>query len=253
MKSATTALIFFIAVFLAASEGTWAEAPVPENYFAKANAFYQRGEYNKALEAYQELLPENPGAPIYYNMGNCWFRLNQAGRAIVHYRKALRLDPRNREIQFNLRYAREKVRDEIENKKGTGALEILFFGQNEWTWRENVAVAAGLYALLMVMATLRFFRRFDHQGLYLAAVGVLFLLCASSSGWKLYQDRFVQEGAIVHAEAEVHSAADAGSVVLFKLHDGAEFEVLSQQGEWVQIELRDRKKGWVPRHFTEFI
>lgn len=254
MKFFFAAFIFLSASFLLVSGGFGAETQEKNlKIFMEANDFYQRGEYNNALKAYERLLPGNPGAPVFFNMGNCLFRLNQMGKAIVYYRKALQRDPRNREIQFNLRYAREKTEDEIENKKGRGALGIVFSGLEEWTWRENVAGAAGLYALLMVMGSIRFFRRFDYQGLCLTALGALFLLSASSAVFKIYQDRFIREGAIVHTEAPVHSAAEAGSVVLFQLHDGAEFQVLSQQGDWVQIELRDGKKGWVPRDFTEFI
>ncbi len=221
--------------------------------FYQANELYNQGKYEAALEVYQEVAKSSPGYPVFYNMGNSYFRLGQIGNSIVHYRKALRYDPRNSELVANLRYAREEAKDEIEDNKGLKTLGILFFWHNDLTLKEALLAVAVIYALFMVLATVRLYRKFDYLGLSLSGLAVLFLLLSSSAGLKYYQESYTQEGAVVHKEVSIHSANDPNSVVLFKLHDGAEFRVLDARGDWMQIELKDRKKGWVVRKLTELI
>ena len=51
---------------------------------------------------------------LYYNLGNAYFKSKQLGNAILHYEKALRLAPNNKDIQFNLKLVNSLTVDKID-------------------------------------------------------------------------------------------------------------------------------------------
>lgn len=54
--------------------------------FAKANAFYQKNECVHALALYEQI--SSKGAAIWYNMGNCAYKLNDEINALLYWKRA---------------------------------------------------------------------------------------------------------------------------------------------------------------------
>ena len=68
-----------------------------------------------------------------------------------------------------------------------------------------------------------------------------------SAGLKIYRHYFVKKGIVTSKEILVRSGRTINGTVLFKLHDGTEFEWVEENGGWVKVRLCDGKKGWVQR------
>ncbi|MBN2451856.1 MAG: tetratricopeptide repeat protein, partial [Lentisphaeria bacterium] len=65
---------------------------------------------------------------LYYNIGNCYFRMEDLGRAILHYRRAEQYSPNDPNLRQNLAYARSKRLDRIDVPERRRVLEtVLFF------------------------------------------------------------------------------------------------------------------------------
>jgi len=76
--------------------------------FEKANQLYNSGDYEKAASEYESILLANQhSAGLYYNLANCYYRLNDIASSIFYYEKALLLDPDNKEITTNLGFAQK--------------------------------------------------------------------------------------------------------------------------------------------------
>src|SRR5215510_10748759 len=74
-----------------------------------------RGYYQQAIAGYEQLVAAGiHNAKLYYNLGNAYFRLHDLGHAILYYRRGLRLEPGNRQLQANLSYARSRRIDQID-------------------------------------------------------------------------------------------------------------------------------------------
>ena len=72
--------------------------------FENGNALYQKGKYQEAIKAYEtELFAKNQSAELYFNIGNCYYKLNKVAPSIYNYEKALLLNPDDVEIQNNLK------------------------------------------------------------------------------------------------------------------------------------------------------
>jgi len=78
--------------------------------FDKANQDYTEKKYEKALETYKKILNNNGlSASLLYNMGNVFYQTGDIGQAILHYERALILEPNNTQILANLSQVRKNA------------------------------------------------------------------------------------------------------------------------------------------------
>lgn len=79
----------------------------------QADSAYMRDDFSAALQAYTQLQSQyGTSSWLYYNIGNCQYRLGRPGLAIVSYERALRLDPLNEDARANLEFVNSKITDE---------------------------------------------------------------------------------------------------------------------------------------------
>jgi tetratricopeptide (TPR) repeat protein len=91
-----------------------AETQPWEELFVKANQAYRAERFQEAVDDYQQLLQAGGGnGHLYYNLGNAYLRLNDLGKAILNYERTHVLIPRNAELDFNLRFARDQIKDAV--------------------------------------------------------------------------------------------------------------------------------------------
>ena len=63
---------------------------------------YEEKNFTQALQSYQAEVLTNPSSAAYYNLGNAHYRLKEYGKAVLAYRRSLRLDPDNADARHNL-------------------------------------------------------------------------------------------------------------------------------------------------------
>jgi tetratricopeptide (TPR) repeat protein len=76
----------------------WANEPDPEAaaYVTRGNAWFEKGDYDKAIENYSEAIRLQPNfAVAFHNRGLAWKRKQDYNRAIMDYSQVLRFDPEN--------------------------------------------------------------------------------------------------------------------------------------------------------------
>src|SRR5256885_5435373 len=79
--------------------------------FSRANDEYARGQFQEAVHDYESLVQAHEwSAPLFYNLGNAYFRSGDLGRAILNYERALALEPQHPESLANLTVARDDAR-----------------------------------------------------------------------------------------------------------------------------------------------
>ena len=131
-----------------------AAAPLDtEKIWNDANTAYVNADYPAATEGYERLLGEGyESAQLYLNLGNAYFKRGMNGRAILNYRKALRLAPGDEDIRYNLSIAEARTQDRIESvsvffvKRWIVSLERPV-GSNTW------AVLSLVFFALMLFCT----------------------------------------------------------------------------------------------------
>lgn len=218
--------------------------------FEKGNTLYQKGQYEKAIQAYESVLDSRQqSADLYFNLGNCYYKLNKVAPSIYNYEKALVLAPEDVDITNNLKFAQKLTIDEVKEVPKVGFAKLLhdftgMYHYNTWAW---ISIVFGLmflgffigyyFSLAAVLKRIFFFGMF---------VWVLFLLV--SLGAAIFEkNHFVTDRpAIVFAEVtEVKSEPQKASPATFILHEGTKVFVKEILGKWKKIELTDGTEGWI--------
>jgi AAA+ superfamily predicted ATPase/Flp pilus assembly protein TadD len=71
-------------------------------YYHKGNDFYEKGNYEKAIEAYNMAIILNPTfSEAYFNRGLCYYNLKNFDKSVSDYTKSAELDPKNPVIYNN--------------------------------------------------------------------------------------------------------------------------------------------------------
>ncbi len=229
-----------------------------ETLFHQANQYYDNGDYAAAAETYEKIVQAGRGNwQLFYNLGNAYFRLNEIGRAILYYEKALRLNPDNEDIRFNLDYANLKIVDRIPEPPKQAFvvwIESLVLGPS---FRTLMWITVGLYALVMALLALRYFWvKLDNLRAYRLALwsaGMAFVLFLGLFSFRWYKQSTEQYGIVMAKAVTVTSSPTRDATEVFELHEGTKLRIEKQSGDWLRIRLRDGKVGWIPKEAVETI
>src|SRR5450756_8753 len=98
MKSKLLHFNFWLVALLLAVNAWNAKATSAESDFDAANKLYEQGKFTEAVGAYEKLIQSGSGsAALYFNLGDACFKAAQVGRALVAYRQAAQLSPRDQD------------------------------------------------------------------------------------------------------------------------------------------------------------
>lgn len=193
-------------------------------------------------------------AALHYNLGNVCLRLGDLGRAIVHYRRAQRLAPRDADIRANLELARARVQPAIPISGQRRLLhEVLYLHH-----RLSLAERFGIMTLAAVVGWGALTAWLYQRRRPLAVLGWLgvgaSLLGAASIGWQLRAEARTPPAVLVQSQTLRAGRGEAYEPVLRDpLGPGVELEVLGQRGDWCEVRLVNGQRGWLPARALERI
>lgn len=223
-----------------------------EKWFEEANALYQQQDYENAAKTYLQIVDAGyESAELFYNLGNCYYKLNKTGWSILYFEKALKTDPDNEDVQFNLSLAKLRVNDRIDEVP-----EMMLMQWFKKFLRANNADQWGKIALFFIWAffigsTIFLFTKniVLKRITFLSSIFfVLVSLLTLAIAFQQYQfERNQKEGVVMVTNTYVKSSPDANSTDLFMLREGTKFQTLEKINDWFKIKLADGKVGWI-RH-----
>lgn len=219
--------------------------------FEKGNALYQKGQYLQAAQTYESIIKDDKqhSAELYFNLGNCYYKLNKVALSIYNYEKALVLKQNDIETINNLKFAKKLTIDEIKEVPKVGFAKLVqnftgIFNYDNWAWISvGIAFAFLLSFIGYYFSQLTLSKRIYFIGMFV----LLFALILCVSAGIIEKDRFNNDRpAIVFAEmTEVRSEPQKGGSSIFLLHEGAKVYVKETLENWKKIELTDGTEGWI--------
>ncbi|GAB5518262.1 MAG: hypothetical protein RhofKO_05130 [Rhodothermales bacterium] len=216
--------------------------------FDEGNRQYQAGAYADAIAQYQQAEASGyESGPLYYNMANAYYRLDEVGQAVRYYERARRLMPDSPEVVHNLGVVQAELVDQF------SVLPEPFW--ERWWLRIEQAVGSNIlfglgivfYVLAMGLVGYRIWRE-DHNP-WLRRVrwvsflfGGLFLLAAFFASL-----REARPGpAVVITDATpLRTAPDPVAEVEVQIHEGLKLDVLQARETWTRVRLPNGQEGWV--------
>ncbi len=230
----------------------------PLNIYRQANLAYQKQEYDKAIEIYNSLIAKRQFAPeLYFNLGNAYYKQGDIPRSILNYERALKMDPKDEDAQFNLKIALLNVIDKIDPvpqifyKRWMNSLTELL-SSNAW----GKLVIAILWLSLCTSLLYLFGSSVRSRKLgFLLTLGLLVLfsssfILAARSHSKTYRE---ESAIVMSASVYVKSSPDPKGTDLFIIHEGSKVELLDELNNWKKIKLLNGSIGWLLKSEIEII
>lgn len=219
------------------------------NELSRTDPVAARSAYRGAVIRFERIVNEGGlhNGKLYYNIANTYFRLDDLGRAILNYRRAEQFLSRDANLAQNLRYARSRRVDQIEQNQEAQVLETLLFWHYDLSQGTRSWIFGVFFVAFWLLASLRLFFPERVPRALLAACGAVALLFLGSLVWEMMAPGG-GDGVIV-AEQVVARKGDGDTYEPSfnePLHAGTEFALLEDRGEWYQVELADGQRCWIP-------
>jgi len=230
-------------------------AQTDQSLFIQANTYYADEKYDKALEVYKKLKNENQieSADLCFNIGNCYFKLNQLGKAILYYERARMVRPRNRMVNHNLLFARRLVQVTIEDKRPWHIQKLdhwLGYISNEETIL-LLLFFAGLMFVFVICALI-----FPHVTLLKRLrlyVGIFLIITAVLMSVNNFIFTNKNKAVVIDDDVKALYGPIRTEKIAFRLVQGHVVRLVEKRGDWYKIELTNASSGWVQSSHVEAI
>lgn len=223
-----------------------------------ANELYRQEAYPAARDAYEALVAEGyQSKALFYNLGNTYYRMEELGRAVLNYERALLLAPKDRQIQENLAFLQEQLAGEI--------IPLKVFPLISWwrkmrqnasanTWAVLGALCfwigvAGLIGWLLLPQRQQKVRAFVLGGAGLLLCVIPLLMAAQSKAASTSSRKAV----IIQDTAGLYASPSENAELLFPLFAGATVRTRARLDDWYKVNLTNGFEGWVPAGQLEMV
>lgn len=230
----------------------------PEAQFQKGIKAYDSSNYSQAIIHFEKIIEQGHiSSDLYYNIGNAYYQQNDIAKAILFYERALKIDPKHEDAQFNLKIANTKTIDKVEQipelfiyrwfKKITLSNSI-----KSWAIWSNILLLLGSLGLALYFLSDQI--KLRKIGFYLAIALLFGSICSwyfakKQNNWLAREDAAI----IIEPTVSIYSSPSPGSSKLFVLHEGTKVKLLNSSNDWREISLPNGNKGWIHENLIESI
>jgi len=218
--------------------------------YNEANGLYRKGQFMEARDKYLQVVNSGvQNGQVYYNLGNACFKVNRLGEAILWYERALRLEPRDADIQANLRFA-NKIKKDREPAKEENPIWLFLVAVYLYPTLNELGILFGVsFFLLFLAAAWGLWNRGRKRTAWLGALLTCVFLALSSGFFfatRIYVHTNLREGIITAEEGIARSGPDRDQTVVFQVHEGTKVKIERQELDWLLIRLDNGWGGWLP-------
>lgn len=225
-------------------------AQTSDELFSKANNLYQNGKYSEAIELYTSI--EKQGIisdDLFFNLGNCYYKLNKVAPSIYYYEKALKVNPIHEDASFNLAFAKRMTIDVIEDLPQTflqrfssTVIQRLTFE----TWAIIAVLASFLASILFLLYHFSYSSKKKLFYFNTSIFALFVLMMTTFFAFHNYDTVQKNRAAIIFVDkVEIKNAPSTSSETVFELHEGTKVVVLDELDNWKKIKIADGKIGWI--------
>lgn len=204
--------------------------------------------FRSAAQRFESIVAGGIGnGRLEYNLANSYLQAGELGRAVLHYRRAERLRPRDPLLHNNLREAKSRCLTNIPPTRGSALLKSIFFWHYDTSTRERVCAAGCTYVLLWILLALR--SAWPSRSLAISAMfsaGATMVL-GGSAAVDSWSDGHAPGGVVTGVDVVVHKGPGSIYQRQFEqpLQQGVEFTRIGERGDWWNIRLPDGHSGWI--------
>ena len=220
-----------------------------QDLLSNAEEFYRQGKFSQALNLYEQALKNHPNDPfVYYNIGNCYFKMGSKGLAAANYYRAFKLAPRDPDVRRNLSLTRTACGERL---VPTGIPEIVHRAYFGLSMAELTGLLYALFWLCCLSLSVWLLKR---KGAKITATLVLMTLLVF--GWWCTRQKWENQPLAVIASpvAEIRSGPGTNFPASASLTQGHLLSVQDSKDNWYEVVVKSQGlKGWVEKSVVEKI
>ena len=212
--------------------------------FKKGNTEYLNENYTSAISIYDSILTQNlESSEIYYNLGNCYYKIQDWGNAIWYYEKSLKLNKSQKTIE-NINLTKLELIDRIE------PLPKLFYKKwyehlltllNTKMWQILIIISIWIILIIKIIES-----QIKYKNKHLLNCMTIITLCLICITYSSYKENYIKKYAIIFTSSTtVNSAPTNNSSNLFSLHYGSKIQIIDKVDKWTNIKIESGNTGWI--------
>ncbi len=221
-----------------------------DELFSKANTLYKKNQYSEALKFYKQIENISDDWKIYYNIGNCHYRLNNFVMAKIYYLKAKKLNKLGKDIDRNIKVVNRHFMDKIPNR------ETAFF-INTISKIESLISLNMLTIILIILVFLFNITLFillkniknNNKKLYLYLLFPLLIFSISTAfylSYRVTRQNRIQIAVVLKDNTLLRSGKDTKSTSE-TINAGLDLKIIKEDQDWVRVRISDKIEGWIKK------
>jgi hypothetical protein len=172
------------------------------------------------------------------NLGDAYYETADFGQAILHYLRALAMDPRNPAARANLDLARQAANVTTPNLTRLDRLATSM-SVTSWTWMATLCGWTALF--LFFLPRLYRWRGATPWLLFAAAVIATGTAVTALAGWHLRS----RDGVVLHADSQLKFSPTTHSQSVGLAQAGDIATMIDQNDQYFLIVTADGHRGWI--------
>ena len=217
-----------------------------DELFSNGNNFFNKNQYNKAIENYNQILDNGFFTQdLYLNLGNAYFEVEDYGNARWSFEMGLKLNPLNEDLNNNNNVNKLFIENYIEVPKNSILDNVNVFYQllsiNQFILVNAVLIL--ITSILFFIYKLFEIKIFKKLFTYSSILSFTFLLITFT---KNLWDKNNKFGIITKNESILYSAPYTNeSIEVSTFYNGNKVKILQSTDSWFEISSFDGRKGWI--------
>ncbi len=229
-----------------------------DSRFDKANEYFQNQEYSEAISEYEDILNSGvESGPLYFNLGNAYYKTGNLPKAILNYERAKLILPHDKDIAYNLQMANSQITDKLDTVGEFFLITWIKSFRNTtksdtWAIMAMITFTLGLFFLGFFLFSKS--RMYKQLSFYSAIVLIIICVFALSFSAKQKNMLTKRDSAIIfEPSVTIKSSPSVSGTELFILHEGTKVKILETVSDWYRIQIQDGNDGWLPISTVEII
>ena len=228
--------IFLIIFLILHCLNAWGKSD--QEAFLNANKLYKEGKFLESIKLYDSI--SHKDLNCWFNIGNCYYNLNNFALAIGYWKKALKDASYNDflNIETNI----EKAYKKLNSKHNLGLFDQL----NNFTLRYLSLISVlslQLLILLLLFLIILFWKKLIKVKFLLISLAFLNLFLLLLYGIK-YFDQNKKSAIVLEPQAKIYAGPDKYYHILGSLDLGQEVKIIKDHNNWVKVNNKNLS-GWI--------
>lgn len=223
-----------------------AENLAAHDIFRKAGRYYEKGEYDEATKEYGKLSSRGlESGNLYYNIGNCYFKKGELGKAILNYKRASCLIPRDSDLKSNYDYAVYKSESRPLVVPKNWAIRTIEKAFESFTIDELTLLLSAFYVFAAVLLWIGIFAMPARK--YIMFIVAISFIIFSLGAFGLWQkvSAVGSESVVIAKIADAKFGPFESATTFFQINEGDNVCIIDSKNGWRKIKRADGKIGWV--------